>query len=213
MSNITAITRRSALIAAFVLTFSGAMANAQGIAPESARNYIMAVGNNTVDVFNMTRQVPERRAGLTRVMLSCLDFDAIGTLVLGRMIRDASPDQRREVTPLLAAYVIDTAIEKFGDLQSVKFGVGNVTPQPNGDAKVYTRIHAGDRTMEVLWRVRNSPAGLKINDVELDGSSLVVHYRGEFERAGVTTVPQLIARLRELTRNSSSLPLTQQAMR
>lgn len=221
MSKVTGITRRVAIVGATFLPLSGIFplsgsSHAQSSIPaETARQYVQSLGSHTVDVFNMARAPEERRTGLTRLMLSALDFDAIATMVLGKMARAATPQQKREMNPLFAAYIIDVAVEKFGDMQGMRFGVGSVKPQPNGDAKVYTRIHTStdDRPMEVMWRVRSTPSGPRINDVELDGSSLVVHYRGEFERDGSETVAQLIGRLRELTKGSRSLPLTQQAMR
>ena len=215
MPKVTGITRRLIIVGATLLPLSGVSYAQNSIPPETAKRYIQSLGGNTVDVFNMARAPEERRAGLTRIMLSCLDFEAIGTMVLGKMARAATPQQKREINPLFAAYIIDVAVEKFGDMHGVRFGVGSVTPQSNGDAKVYTRIHTGtdNRPMEVMWRVRGTPNGPRINDVELDGSSLVVHYRGEFDRGGSETVPQLIERLRDLTKGSRSLPLTQQAMR
>ncbi|MCC7048321.1 MAG: ABC transporter substrate-binding protein [Alphaproteobacteria bacterium] len=188
-------------------------ASADAIAPETARSYMEDVGNRTVDLIKSRAGPEDRMRGFVKVMLDSLDFDSIGMASIGRLSRSATPEQKREFTPLFAAYVIDFAIEKFGNLDITKFGLGRAVQQPNGDAKVYTRIDVGDQPMEVYWRVHGTPNGPKINDIELAGASLTIAYRGDFERSGVATVPQLLARLKEVTRGSRSLPMTQQALR
>lgn len=187
--------------------------SAEVMAPETARTYMEEVGNRTVDLMKPSTSPGERTHGFIKVMLESLDFDSIGTAAIGRLARSATPEQKREFTPLFAAYVIDVAIEKFGNLEITKFGLGRALPQPNGDAKVYTRIQVGEQPMEVYWRVHATDSGPKVNDIEVAGASLTISYRGEFERAGIATVPQLLARLKEITRGSKSLPITQQALR
>lgn len=193
-----------------VLFMLAVPAGAEAIAPDAAKKFIETLGNRTVDVINAPGAAAERRSGFIRIMLDGLDFDAIGTNAIGKIGRGATPEQKREFMPIFAAYVIDVALQKFGDLQNMRFGLGNAAPQPNGDVKVHSRITTGERPMEVYWRVRQAGSGPKINDIEVEGASLAIHYRGEFERAGVATVPQLIARLKELTKGSSTLALTQQ---
>jgi len=190
-----------------------AQAQGQGIAPEAARKYVENLGNRTVDALKPGAGAQGRNARFAAIMLDTLDFDAIGTQAIGKMARTATPEQKRQFTPLFAAYVIDVAIAKFGDLELKSFGLGSSTAQPNGDARVFTRVNIGEGPIEVYWRVRNTSKGPRVNDIDVAGASLTLHYRGEFERAGVATVPQLIARLRELTKDSKSLPTVQQAMR
>jgi len=211
-SSVFALSRRAALLGAVFLAVP-AYANAQAIAPDAAKKFIENLGNRTVDVIKAASTAPERSAAFTRIMLDGLDFDTIGTMAIGKLARAATAEQKREYTPLFAAYVIDVAIARFGNLQIKSFGLGSAASQPNGDVKVHTRIVTGERPMEVYWRVRETGGGPKINDIEVEGASLAIHYRGEFERAGVATVPQVIARLKELTKGSTTVAMTQQAMK
>lgn len=212
MSSIFALSRRAALGGAIVLAFAS-RANAQAVAPEVARKYIETLGNQVVDIVASTRSAVDRRAAFIRIMLASLDFEQIGNSALGKLARQATQEQKRDFRPLFAAYVIDVAVEKFGNLQQMRFGLGKATPQPNGDVKVYTRVDTGEKPMEVYWRVRDDGGRPRISDIEVEGASLAIHYRGEFERTGVATVPQLIARLKELTKSSGTVTITQQAMR
>ena len=82
-----------------------------------------------------------------------------------------------------------------------------------------TREHArrvgyrkADAALSVDWRVHKTPRGPLINDIEVEGYSLAIHYRGEFERVGVSTVPGLIDRLRGMTKDSPALPVVRRKM-
>ena len=199
--------KRAALAGVFGAMLAGlaAPAVAQAVSPDAAKAFLTTLGNRTIDT--MKGNAAGRNAEFTKIMLDNLDFDALGTFSLGKLARSVTPADKREFTVLFAAYVIDVAIEKFGNLQIKTFGLGSVAIQGNGDAKVYSRITAGEKPLEVHWRVRDAGAGkLKVNDIEVDSYSLAIHYRGEFERAGLSTVPGLIARLKELTKSSNTLP-------
>lgn len=186
--------------------------SAQAVAPDAAKAFLTTLGNRTIDA--MKAAPAQRNAEFTKIMLDNLDFDHLGTFSLGKLARSVTPADKKEFTQLFAAYVIDVAIEKFGNLQIKSFGLGSVTAEPNGDQKVYSRISAGEKPLEVKWRVRDTGgAKLKVNDIEVDGYSLAIHYRGEFERAGLSTVPGLINRLKELTKASNTLPTVQAALK
>ena len=148
------------------------------------------------------------------MMLDSLDFDALGTFAIGKIGRSATPEEKRAFKPLFAAYVIDVAIQRSGDAQLKSFGLGSAAPQPNGDVKVFTRLVTSDPApMEVHWCVHDSNGQPRIADIEVAGYSLSMHYRGDFERAGIGTMSGAIGRLQELTKASTSLQTVQQALR
>lgn len=187
---------------------------AGALAPDAAKQYMTDLGNRAVDTIARQPDPAARRGAFIAMMLDSLDFDALGTFAIGRIGRSATPEEKRSFKLLFAAYVIDVAIQRFGDAQLKSFGLGSATPQPNGDVKVFTRLVTSDPApMEVHWRVHDSNGRPRITDIEVAGYSLAMHYRGDFERAGIGTMPAAIARLRELTKTSASLQAVQQAMR
>lgn len=201
-----------ALIGVVSLGFVPA-AGAATVAPEVAKQYMTDLGNRAMDTIAKQPDAAQRNAQFVALMLDHLDFDSIGAFAIGKLNRAATPEERRAYKPLFAAYVIDVAVAKFGDLPLKSFGLGSVQPQPNGDAKVFTRLNTGGTPMEVYWRVHQADGKTSINDIEVAGYSLAMHYRGDFERAGVGTMSGVIDRLRDLTKGSKSLPQIQQAMR
>lgn len=188
-------------------------AQPRAVAPETARQFIVDMGDRAVKALADTGEAKRRNDNFAELMIDAIDFDALAVATLGRMARTASGQDRHEFARLFAAHVIDVAIERFGNLQVERVDTGNLRAMPNGNVIVNTVIaRKGDAALSVDWRVHRSDAGPRINDIEVEGYSLAIHYRGEFERAGVSTVPGLIARLREMTRNSPILPVVMKRM-
>ncbi len=203
---------KAALVA--VVAFASMPAMAAAVAPETAKQYMTDLGNRAVDTIAKQPDPAMRRSAFIAMMLDSLDFDALGTFAIGKIGRSATPEEKRAFKPLFAAYVIDVAIQRFGDAQLKSFGLGSATPQPNGDVKVFTRLVTSDPApMEVHWRVHDSNGQTRITDIEVAGYSLAMHYRGDFERAGIGTMSGAISRLQELTKASTSLATVQQAMK
>ena len=210
-----AMARVLAVAAVIGLALAGfGAANAQGIAPDAAKNFINDMGARAVGTLAKQGNIAQRNSEFAMLMVEALDFEALALSTLGKMARTITPADKKEFTRLFAAYVIDVAIEKFGNLQISGFGVGDVKQQPNGDVKVNTAINrTGDKPISVDWRIRNTEGKPRINDMEIEGYSLSIHYRGEFERAGLSTVGGLIKRLQEMTKDSKAMPAVQQAMK
>jgi ABC-type transporter MlaC component len=186
---------------------------AEVLAPEAARQFIVAMGERAVALLGEQGDAARRNQGFAELMVDAIDFDALAAATLGRMARTASGRDKREFAVLFAAHVIDVAIERFGNLQVEKVTTGNLRAMPNGNVMVNTVIdRRADAALSVDWRVHKTPRGPLINDIEVEGYSLAIHYRGEFERVGVSTVPGLIDRLRGMTKDSPALPVVRRKM-
>jgi ABC-type transporter MlaC component len=200
-------------VLAMTLALSAAAAPPEPLAPEAARKFITAMGDRAVVLLGEKAEAAKRNDNFAELMIDAIDFDALALATLGKMARTASGGDRREFARLFAAHVIDVAIERFGNLKVSRFDAGNLRAMPNGNVMVNTVIErAGDAALNVDWRVHRAAKGPLINDIEVEGYSLAIHYRGEFERAGVSTVPGLIAKLKEMTRNSAALPVVRRRM-
>lgn len=187
---------------------------AQGVTPDAAKNFITEMGNRAVATLGKQGDLKQRNAEFTALMLDGMDFQSLAIASLGRMARTASEPDKKEFTRQFAAYVIDVARDKFGNVQISRFAIGATKVEPNGDVKVNTAIErVGDKPLQVDWRVRNADGKPKVNDMEVEGFSLRTHYTGEFERAGVSTVRGLIDKLKDLNKASTAWPVVQQAMK
>lgn len=222
---------RRPFVAALALSFLGAAAiallpaaEAQQRTPQTkappktpvtesaAKAFITTMGDRTMSIMKGS-SAAGRDGAFTQLMLDAIDFDSLANQTLGKMARTVTPTDRKEFTELFAAYVIDVAIQKLGSTSVQSFTIGALKPQPNGDIKVNTAVQTGDKPLSIDWRVHDKNGQTRINDIEVDGYSLVIHYRGEFERAGVSTVQGLIAKLQGLTQSSAALPVVRTAMK
>jgi len=182
------------------------------VTEDAAKAFITTMGDRTMSIMKGSNAAG-RDGAFTQLMLDAIDFDSLANQTLGKMARTVTPTDRKEFTELFAAYVIDVAIQKLGSTAVQSFAIGALKPQPNGDVKVNTAVQTGDKPLSIDWRVHDKAGQPRINDIEVDGYSLVIHYRGEFERAGVSTVPGLIAKLQGLTQASPALPVVRTAMK
>lgn len=183
------------------------------VEPEKAKQFITEMGNRTMTVMMNQAGTDQRNDAFTKLMLDAIDFDSLATQTLGKMARTVTPNDRKEFTELFAAYVIDVAVQRLGSTSVQSFSIGELKKQPNGDVKVNTAVVTGEKPLSIDWRVHNKNGEPRINDIEVDGYSLSIHYRGEFERAGVSNVPGLISKLQTLTQSSAALPVVRTAMK
>jgi len=201
-----------AMIALLALPGSAALAGA--LTQDAATRYVTDMGNRAVSVLAAQGDTRIRQSEFARLMVEAVDFEAVAMATLGRAARSISEQEKQEFTQLFAAHVIDAAIKRFGDVQIVGFQVGEGRPQPNGDIKVQAVIErAGGEPLAIDWRVRLSGGSPRIGDIEFAGYSLIIHYRGEFERSREVSVPALIGRLRDLNRNSLALNTVRRELR
>ncbi|MCK6453031.1 MAG: ABC transporter substrate-binding protein [Alphaproteobacteria bacterium] len=199
---------------AALVAWAGVALQGTALTPDAATSYINKMGDRAVAVLATEAEEPVRHREFARLMIDAIDFEAIALQTLGRMARTVSQHDKQEFTQLFAAHVIEVAIERFGNIQIIRFKASEGRMQPNGDAKVHTRIEReGGEPLSVDWRVRSTAGGPKINDIEVEGYSLVIHYRGEFERGQVSNVPGLISKLKGMHKNTVVWDTVQREMR
>ncbi len=210
----TAIRILSAWTVMALVALSAAAARAEALTPVAATRYITQMGDRAVAVLATQGEEAVRHREFARLMIDAIDFEAIALQTLGKMARTVSQRDKQEFIQLFAAHVIEVAIERFGNIQIIRFKAAEGRMQPNGDAKVHTLIEReGGEPLSVDWRVRLTAGGPKINDIEVEGYSLVIHYRGEFERANVSNVPGLISKLKDMNKNQVVWNTVQREMR
>ena len=167
---------------------------------------------------NQTMAKPERDRELCLLLLEGLDFDHLATASLPRKLarqaRQGSAERVKEFTKFFAAYVIDVAIKQFGEISLTGARITRVRAMPNDDVMVFTQIdrQAGG-PLNAGWRVRNTNGAPKIVDVEIEGYSLRMHYRGFFERGTSNSVLSgTIEMLRKRVQGTATLAIVAERM-
>jgi phospholipid transport system substrate-binding protein len=169
----------ASLVALLVPLGSGADAD-----PAGAAQFVRAAGERTVSAANQDAPLEARVAHLADIMQDVTDIDLIARLALGKHWRTASEAQRTAYLKAFRNYALDGLANRFGRLGKIKgFEVIDNRMVDERDTLVAIDIHlAGQPTpTRVDWRVRQSGSSYQIIDVVVEGVSLLITNRNDFD--------------------------------
>jgi phospholipid transport system substrate-binding protein len=152
-------------------------------AATDAEVFVRDLGDRTVALFADKVTAAERRKEQFRdLLLRGFDLERIGQFVVGKSWRDASADQRGRYLRSFERYVIETYYVRFAGYAGATFRVVSSVPLENADSMVRTEIiRAGaEAPLKVDYRVAGEGGKLRIIDVIVEGVSLLVTHRQEF---------------------------------
>lgn len=106
----------------------------------------------------------------------------IGRFVVGTYWRRMTPEQRTEYLNLFGEWVLKTYSIRLGGYSGEQFKVLSTSPAGQRDVLVKTRIDkSGGNGFNASWRVRKIDGGYKIIDIYVEGVSMAITQRSEFE--------------------------------
>jgi phospholipid transport system substrate-binding protein len=116
-------------------------------------------------------------------VLPHIDFEEATRLAVGRAWAQASPEQKKKLVDEFRRMLVRTysnAIESYQG-QTLKVLPSRGKPQDD-DATVRTQfIRAGGQPLPIDFQARKTDKGWKIYDITVEGVSLVLTYRSEFD--------------------------------
>jgi phospholipid transport system substrate-binding protein len=166
----------------------------------AAAAFVAELGERAIAVLARTDLAPaERREALSALLSDGFDVELIARLALGRPYRELDPRQRAEYERLFRAFVLATYSARLEGYSGERLVVLRETTTSGGDDLVASEIRrSGAAPLRVDWRVRLGPAGPKIVDVIVEGVSMVVTQRNEFQAVvAARGVAALLDMLRE----------------
>ncbi len=197
------MTRRSVLTAALIL-IGGALAAAGLAAPDPAA-VISNLGNRALEVLGKNATPAQRVARFHELFREDFDVPGIARFVLGRYWKTATPEQQEEFVKLFEDYIALVYSSQLAAYSGETLKVTGSRPEPEGAVVASEIIRpTGTPPVKVEWHLTDRNGSYKINDVAVDGISMVVTQRSEFaaviQRNG-GQVQVLITQLREKTGN------------
>ena len=132
----------------------------------------------------------ERVKRLGELFLEYFDVRGMSIFALGPFARNAAGDRREEYVDAFKGYMVRhyfARLEGIGD----KYSIGKSVPAGEDTVMVETKVGS----YSVDWRVRSRDGELKITDIVVEGTSLVVVQRNDFGdllRSNNGSIPQLI---------------------
>ncbi|SLN32412.1 MlaC/ttg2D family ABC transporter substrate-binding protein [Oceanibacterium hippocampi] len=189
--------------AALFILVAGHAAEARS-ADDQAAEFVADLGREAITLLTeQERSTDERRADFDRILTSYFDLDSISRFVLGRHWRVATEAQRDEFRTLFRQFVIKAYAERLSAYSGEEFTVKGARDDNGKGYIVESRIERQNGPpVRVDWRLRERDEGLRIVDVVVEGVSMAITQRADFNAAIAAEggkVDGLLKRLRAQT--------------
>ncbi len=148
----------------------------------SAAELIQRTSSQVLDLV-MTKTGPAREAGIRRVLETDFDLNYMARSALGTHWNQASPDQRERFLRVAANAEAHAYSKRFGQYGGQTLTVNSSAPmtRANGLSVVSSKLSQTDGDpLTIQWEVHNGGQGARIVDVRIDGVSMVVTRRAEY---------------------------------
>jgi phospholipid transport system substrate-binding protein len=124
---------------------------------------------------------PAREAGIRTVLTTYFDLPFMGQSALGTHWAGTSPPQRERFLKAVVSAEARAYSERFGQYGGQTLTVGRVSSRPNGVTVVDSKLsQTSGQPIAIQWEVRDAGQGLRITDVKIEGVSMVMTRRSDF---------------------------------
>ena len=199
--------RRSVLTGLFVLIAAPSLAAPPPVNPADAVAFMNQLWNRAAELLNNKTDPAIRQARFRQLFHEEFDAAGIARFVLGRYWRSASEEEKQEFVKLLEDYVVFVYTARLANFGGETFKVRGSRSDGDGVIVSTDVINPGSASpLRIDWRLVNDNGAYKINDVIVEGVSMMVTQRSEFasvvQRNG-GQVRGLIALMREKTASAA----------
>ena len=183
------VPRRNALrlaagMAVLALVGTGLSVASRPVAAEqnSAAELIQRTATQVLDLV-MTKTGTAREAGILRVLETNFDLNYMARSALGRHWNQATPEQRERFLKVFASAEAHAYAWRFGQYGGQRLTVDRAAPMTRGDdvSIVNSKLTQTDaEPIAIQWEVRTDGQRVRIVDVRIEGVSMVVTRRAEY---------------------------------
>src|SRR4051794_33198485 len=127
-----------------------------------------------------TTQGAQREAGIRAVLERYFDLPYMGRAALATHWDGTTPEQRDRFLKAVISAEARAYAERFGQYGGQTLAVTSVSDR-NGASVVTRKLNqTNGQPIAIQWEVRNSGQGLRITDVKIEGVSMVMTRRSDF---------------------------------
>jgi len=174
---------RYLVIGLFMLAWNTAATPCSAGATDDPKAFVQGIGDKVVKV--LEQNLPRAKTGeaLNAIWLDAFDVDGIARAVLGKNWKKASDEQRKTYMELFPKYVAKLYAIQFSDYSGQTFAVKGSKTASDGSMVVNAEIdQPNSDPIKLDFIVTNiTGVGLKVADVKVEGVSLLVTKRSEFD--------------------------------
>jgi len=195
--------RRSLLTSLFMLMSVASLAAPPVANPADAVAFMNRLWDRAIEVLNNKTDAALRQERFRQLFQTDFDCPGIARFVLGRYWRDASEEEKQEFVRLFQEYVVFVYTARLSNFGGQAFKVRGSRSDGDGVIVSTDVISPGSTSpLRIDWRLVSDNGTYKINDVIVEGVSMMVTQRSEFasivQRNG-GQVRGLLAMMREKT--------------
>ena len=200
--------RRTLLTSLFLLMSTASLAAPPVVNPADAVAFMNQLWDRAVEVLNKKSDPALRQERFRQLFHADFDCPGIARFVLGRYWRDASEEEQRDFVKLFEEYVVFVYTARLSNFGGQDFKIRGSRSDGDG-VMVSTDVFSpgGSSPLKIDWRLVSDNGTYKINDVIVEGVSMLVTQRSEFasvvQRNG-GQVRGLLAMMREKTAIASA---------
>jgi phospholipid transport system substrate-binding protein len=177
--------RRRSLLALAAAAATAAASHPGHADCPTAEAFIRDAADRTLAILNAPgADDAQRLAGMNELLFQLADVPLIARLVLGRHWRAASEPQRTAYLDAFRVYAVDSLAYRFARLGGgVSYRLLGRCVADGSDALVPIEVTLPNRPdpVRIEWRVRATDGAYRLIDVAVEGVSLVVSNRSEFD--------------------------------
>ena len=177
-----------------------------------AQHFVEDLGKRAIAVLGRQGvSAEERQRELGQLLDDSFDMPLIAKLVLGQAFRQLTPQQLADYNRVFHDFVLHTYSARLSAYTGEQLTVVRATPASGQDVVVASKVaRSGAAPTQVEWRVRGGEGGFKIIDVLVEGVSMIVTQRSEFQSIVQSRgIDGLMATLRtRIERATGSAPQT-----
>jgi len=173
--------RRSLLTGLFVVMATPCLAAPPMVNPADAVAFMNRLWDRAVEVLNNKSDPNIRQARFRQLFHDDFDCPGIARFVLGRYWRSASEDEQKEFVQAFENYVVLVYTARLSNFGGQTFKVRG--SRSDGDGVIVSTevlTPGGTSPLHIDWRLVTDNGAYKINDVIVEGVSMMVTQRSEF---------------------------------
>lgn len=124
---------------------------------------------------------PQLEAGIRGVLLKYFDIPYMGRAALATHWNATSPDQRERFLKAVVSSEARAYTERFSQYGGQTLTVTRVMQRGAGVSVVDSKLNqTNGQPINIQWEVRDTGQGLRITDVKIEGVSMVMTHRSDF---------------------------------
>ena len=141
---------------------------------------IQTVADQVIQIVKQAKG-PDREAAIQNILTSNFDMTYMGRAALGTHWDGTTEPERERYLKAVVSAEAHAYSDRFGQYAGQTLSVGRVSQRPNGVSVVDSKLNQSEgQPISLQWEVRDTGQGVRITDVKVEGVSMVMTRRSDF---------------------------------